>query len=255
LIGEPRGFAGLVRGKPLFSGVATLAKTVRRSFSSTKMNAREFFVDHPILRRFVADTETILKEQVEVTDRLRHLRGPYAALLSDPNWLPDEFRQPNPNSVMGGGIASWLLYRSEGKDLSLFSLVVPVGATTPVHNHLAWGLVGLYQGEQEEEEFEVEEDVTHQPATVHHARMKLRAHRILKQGEFYELIPPDNDVHRVRTISSVPSISLHLLANDTGCVVRQKFDPEKGQIESFRSGWSNAPCPEEDEQEEGSRKQ
>ena len=219
------------------------------------MSAGEFFVGHPILRRFVADTETILKEQVEVTDRLWHLRRPYAELLSDPSWLPDEFRQPNPNSVMGGGIASWLLYRSEGKDLSLFSLVVPVGATTPVHNHLAWGLVGLYQGEQEEEEFEVEEDVTHQPATVHHARMKLRARRILKQGEFYQLIPPENDVHRVRTISSVPSISLHLLANDTGCVVRQKFDPEKGQIESFRSGWSNAPCPEEDEQEEGSRKQ
>jgi predicted metal-dependent enzyme (double-stranded beta helix superfamily) len=209
------------------------------------MSAGEFFVDHPILRRFVATIGTILQEQLEVTDRLWHLRRPYAELLNDPSWLPDEFRQPNPNSVMGDGIASWLLYRSEGKDLSLFSLVVPVGASTPVHNHLAWGLVGLYQGEQEEEEFEVAEDESHPHSTGHHTRMRLRARRILKQGEFYELIPPDNDVHRVRTISSVPSISLHLLANDTGCVVRQKFDPEKGQVESFRSGWSNAPCPEE----------
>jgi 3-mercaptopropionate dioxygenase len=209
------------------------------------MSIGEFFVDHSILRRFVATTETILTEQLEVTDRLWHLRQPYAELLNDPTWLPDEFRQPNPNSAMGGGIASWLLYRSELKDLSLFSLVVPVGASTPVHNHLAWGLVGLYQGEQEEEEFEVEEHEIHHHTTVHHARMKLRARRILKQGEFYELIPPANDVHRVRTISSVPSISLHLLANDTGCVVRQKFDPENGQIEPFRSGWSNAPCPGE----------
>jgi len=79
----------------------------------------------------------------------------------------------------------------------------------------------------------------------HPIPIKLRARRILKQSEFYELIPPYNDVHRVRTISSIPSISLHLLANDTGCVVRQKFDPEKGEIEPFRSGWSNAPCPEE----------
>ena len=209
------------------------------------MSAGEFFVDHPILRRFVATTEPILKEQLEVNDRLWHLRQPYAELLKDQSWLPDEFRQPNPNSAMGGGIASWLLFRSEAKDLSLFSLVVPIGAATPVHNHLAWGLVGLYQGEQEEEEFEVEDHETHHHASVRQTRMKLRARRILKQGEFYELIPPDNDVHRVRTISSIPSISLHLLANDTGCVVRQKFDPEKGQVESFRSGWSNAPCPGE----------
>jgi 3-mercaptopropionate dioxygenase len=209
------------------------------------MSAGEFFVEHPIVHRFVKATETILKEQTEVTDRLWQLRRPYEELLHDQTWLPDEFRQPNLNSAMGGGIGSWLLYRSEAKDLSLFSLVVPVGAVTPVHNHLAWGLVGLYQGEQEEEEFEVPEDYTHQHGVSDPTPIKLRARRILKHGEFYELIPPYNDVHRVRTISSVPSISLHLLANDTGCVLRQKFDPEMGRVESFRSGWSNAPCPQE----------
>jgi hypothetical protein len=117
------------------------------------MSAGEFFVDHPILRRFVATTEAILKEQIEVTDRL-------------------------------------------------------------------WGLVGLYQGEQEEE-FDVPEDHDHHQLGSHPVPIKLRARRILKKSEFYELIPPCNDVHRVRTISSVPSISLHLLANDTGYVVRQ----------------------------------
>ena len=204
----------------------------------------EFFLELPILHQFVAAVDTILKEHSEVTDRLSHLRRPYAELLNDSGWLPEEFRRPNFNSAMGGGIASWLLYRSEAKDLSLFSLVVPIGATTPVHNHLAWGLVGLYVGEQEEEEFEVQGDHTeHQEASV---PLKLRVRRILKQGDFYELIPPYNDVHRVRTLSSIPSISLHLLANDTGCVVRQKFDPEHGHIEQFRSGWSNAPCEDED---------
>jgi hypothetical protein len=64
-------------------------------FSSTKMSAGEFFVDHPMLRRFVAATETILKEQIEVTDRLWQLRRPYAELLNDSSWLPDEFRQPD----------------------------------------------------------------------------------------------------------------------------------------------------------------
>ena len=52
---------------------------------------------------------------------------------------------------MGGGIGQWLLYRAEDGSLSLFSLVVPSGSATPVHDHLAWGLVGLYRGEQDEE--------------------------------------------------------------------------------------------------------
>jgi 3-mercaptopropionate dioxygenase len=218
----------------------------------------EFFVEAPILSRFVATIEAILREHVEVTDRLRYLRQPYAELLNDSDWLPDQFRQPNWNSAMGGGIGSWLLYRSAAKDLSLFSLVVPVGAATPVHNHLAWGLVGLYQGEQEEEEFNVPKDHDHHHVSTSHVEIELRTRRILRKGEFYELIPPNNDVHRVRTISSVPSVSLHLLANDTGCVIRQKFNPEEGQVEAFRSGWSNAPCPEttgDSKQEAVSRKQ
>ena len=143
---------------------------------------------------------------------------------------------------MGGGIASWLLYQNLEKDLSLFSLVVPPGVTTPVHNHLAWGLVGLYLGEQEEEEFELEHHEHFQAGE--NVRMHRRFLRVLKPGEFYELIPPYNDVHRVKTISPEPSISLHLLANDTGCVIRQKFDPVTGHVDTFRSGWSNKPCPE-----------
>jgi predicted metal-dependent enzyme (double-stranded beta helix superfamily) len=51
---------------------------------------------------------------------------------------------------MGGGIGQWLVFRSAARDLCLFALVVPPGAATPVHDHLAWGLVGLYRGEQEE---------------------------------------------------------------------------------------------------------
>ena len=46
---------------------------------------------------------------------------------------------------MGGGIGQWALFRAGDGSLSLFSLVVPPGSRTPV-DHLAWGLVGLYQG-------------------------------------------------------------------------------------------------------------
>ena len=54
-----------------------------------------------------------------------------------------------------------------------------------------------------------------------------------------------DDIHYVRTTSETASISIHLLANDTACVWRHKFDPEKGTVVAFRSGYSNVECPPE----------
>jgi predicted metal-dependent enzyme (double-stranded beta helix superfamily) len=49
-------------------------------------------------------------------------------------------------------------------------------------------------------------------------------------------------VHRVRTTSDVTSVSIHLLANDTGCVLRHTFDEHTGEPRPFRSGYVNAEC-------------
>src|ERR1700735_4930890 len=189
------------------------------------MSGGELFVDHQTLRRFISIAIGIVRGSAEVGTKLKELREPYQGLLSDQDWLPEKFKQPDENATMGHGIASLLLYRSEQKDLSLSTLVVAPGLATPVHNHLAWGLVGLYQGDQEEEEYEMHDHAAH--ATLR--PLLLRERRLLRKGDFYELVPPWNDVHRVRTISSEPSVSLHLLANDIGCVVRQKFDPASGR--------------------------
>jgi 3-mercaptopropionate dioxygenase len=204
------------------------------------MKGGDFFIEGPVFHGFIAKVLSVLEQEADIRKRLASLRAPFQELLENQSWLPEPFRQINPNSGMGGGIASWLLYQNSERDLSVFSLVVPPAVTTPIHNHLAWGLVGLYQGEQEEEEFEVEQHDHLHPGE--HVQMNRRFLRVLKPREFYELIPPYNDVHRVKTISAEPSISLHLLANDTGCVTRQRFDESTGRVDAFRSGWSNKPC-------------
>jgi predicted metal-dependent enzyme (double-stranded beta helix superfamily) len=132
---------------------------------------------------------------------------------------------------MGGGIGQWLLYRAGDESLSLFSLVVPSGSATPVHDHLAWGLVGLYRGEQDEEIYAREGE-----------ELRLVERRALRAGDFYALFPPHDDIHRVRTTSVQTSVSIHLLTNDTGCTWRHSFDPETGAESPFRSGYANAVC-------------
>ena len=118
---------------------------------------------------------------------------------------------------MGGGIGQWLLYRAEDESLSLFALAVPSCSSTPVHDHLAWGLVGLYRGEQEEEIYAREGE-----------ELRLVERRALRTGDFYALFPPHDDIHRVTTTSAETSVSIHLLTNDTGCTWRHSTTSRPG---------------------------
>lgn len=72
--------------------------------------------------------------------------------------------------------------------------------------------------------------------------LQLVERRSLAPGDFYVLIPPRDDIHRVRTTSAETSVSIHLLTNDTGCVWRHAYDPRSGEARPFRSGYVNVPC-------------
>jgi 3-mercaptopropionate dioxygenase len=191
----------------------------------------EFVLDTPVVRAFVADVERAIAAASSPAESCEAIRPRFAELLADPDWLPARYQEPAPESGMGGGIGQWLLYRAEDGSLSLFSLVVPSRAETPIHDHLAWGLVGLYRGTQDEEIY-----------ASRNGGLELVERRSLVPGDFYVLIPPRDDIHRVRTTSAETSVSIHLLTNDTGCVWRHAFDPESGEARPFRSGYVNVSC-------------
>lgn len=191
----------------------------------------EYLLDTEAVRGFVAGVKEAIAASASPQDACETIRPSFEALLADQSWLPDEFAAPLAEGGMGGGIGQWLIYRAEDESLSLFSLVVPSCSATPVHDHLAWGLVGLYRGEQDEEIYGREGD-----------ELRLVERRALKPGDLYALFPPHDDIHRVSTTSAETSVSIHLLTNDTGCTWRHVFDPETGSEEPFRSGYSNVAC-------------
>ena len=192
---------------------------------------QEFVHDTPTVRAFVADVQRTFAGATSPLDACEAIRPRFAELLDDSDWLPHAYREPAAESGMGGGIGQWLLYRSGDGSLSLFSLVVPPDAQTPIHDHLAWGLVGLYRGTQDEEIYAQRDGA-----------LELVERRPLVPGDFYVLIPPRNDIHRVRTTSAETSVSIHLLTNDTGCVWRHTYDAESGEAQPFRSGYVNVAC-------------
>jgi predicted metal-dependent enzyme (double-stranded beta helix superfamily) len=193
----------------------------------------EYVLDTPVVRTFVDSVRTAAAGATTPAEAVAAIEPHFAALLARPDWLPDRFQHDAPAGGMGGGIGQWLLYRSADRSLCLFSLVVPPGSRTPIHDHGAWGLVGLYRGSQDEELYRP------RPGGLDAA-----TRRPLAPGDWYALLPPDNDVHRVTTTSPETSVSIHLLANDTGCVVRRVFDEATGGTRPFRSGYVNAACPE-----------
>jgi 3-mercaptopropionate dioxygenase len=189
----------------------------------------EFLLDTPTVREFIAGVRERIAAAGSPASACEAIRPAFAKLLADHEWLPARYQEGDPESGMGGGIGQWLLFRAGDRSLTLFALVVPPGAQTPVHDHLAWGLVGLYRGTQDEDIYAG-------------SPVALRESRALVPGDFYALLPPADDIHRVRTTSSETSVSIHLLTNDTGCVWRHAYDAHTGEVTPFRSGYVNVLC-------------
>ncbi|HEY4219302.1 MAG TPA: cysteine dioxygenase family protein [Gemmatimonadaceae bacterium] len=204
-----------------------------------------FLVDTPEIRALIHAAQHQVARDADAAsaaDRIDALKPAFAKLLASDSWLPPEYAAPDTKSKMGDGIGQYALYRAEDASLCLFSLVIPAGAETPVHDHLAWGLIGVYRGQQQETVYRRLDDASDSS----HATLEIAKQQVQNAGDFYALIPPTDDIHYVKTASAEASVSIHLLANDTACVWRHKFEPSAGTVTAFRSGYANAPCAEDE---------
>ena len=161
----------------------------------------------PVVRDFVAGVRAAIADAGSPAQACEAIRPRFAELLADPRLAPERFQEDDPESGMGGGIGQWLLFRADDRSLSLFSLVVPPGAQTPVHDHLAWGLVGLYRGTQDEEIYAgATTRIELRRAPRARARRLLRAHPAARRhpprahdlAADVGLDPPADQRHRLR---------------------------------------------------------
>src|SRR5438093_7556831 len=140
-----------------------------------------FLVDTPEIRALIDETTRLTAAIEDDAARVEALRPAFGALLASDGWLPEECARPDEGSRMGGGIGQYALYRAEDGSLCLFSLVVPASAATPVHDHLAWGIVGIYRGVQDETVYRRLDD----GSDSQHAELEVAAERTLHPGELY----------------------------------------------------------------------
>lgn len=185
------------------------------------------------LKTFIGEIEQVIATSEDRRDTIARLRPSFAALLADPTWLHADFRHP-----VAGKFVQYAIYRAEDASLSIMAMVVPPGVATPVHDHRAWGLVGVYQGRQREKVYRRIDD----GSRPEFADLQEVAENILAPGDITTLLPPEGDIHMIETISSEPSISIHVLGNDIGCEHRHRYDVEHKAVHRFKSGYVNTSC-------------
>ncbi len=145
-----------------------------------------FLVDVPEVRALVDETRRLTGEIADTAARVDALRPAFGKLLAADDWLPKEYAEPDLKSGMGSGIGQYALYRAEDGSLCLFSLVIPAGAETPIHDHLAWGLIGVYRGIQDETVYRRLDD----GADESKAKLEVARRQTVRRGQFYTLLPP-----------------------------------------------------------------
>lgn len=93
--------------------------------------------------RFVDSVEA-MRENLEGDNLAHGVADALGKLLREPDWLLPEYRKgagPLPHPRNSRGLRRRLQHRRCG---------AASGQTTPIHDHVSWCVVGLYQGEEEE---------------------------------------------------------------------------------------------------------
>jgi predicted metal-dependent enzyme (double-stranded beta helix superfamily) len=152
-------------------------------------------------------------------DRLTH--DPHAIgarltdLLAQDDWLAPEHRLSDPDHYR-----QHLLHVSPKRDLSIVALVWLPGQRTPIHDHVSWCIVGVYEGRERETRYRA---------------VEAGGRRWLEEvgsvdahpGHVEVIVPSVEDIHAVTAVGDGPTISIHVYGADIerlGSSIYRRFD-------------------------------
>jgi predicted metal-dependent enzyme (double-stranded beta helix superfamily) len=162
----------------------------------------------PDLTSFASDATRLIGDPHAIGARLREL-------LAQDGWLAPEHRAPDPHRYR-----QHLLHVSPCRRLSLVALVWLPGQRTPIHDHVSWCIVGVYEGRERETRYRA---------------VEAGGRRFLEEtgtidahpGHVEVITPSVEDIHAVTAVGDGPTISLHVYGADIerlGSSIYRRFD-------------------------------
>jgi predicted metal-dependent enzyme (double-stranded beta helix superfamily) len=177
------------------------------------------------LRSFVIAFGELVRSNPEEALLVREGSILLKQLVSEDNWLPTEYAEPDPNRYR-----QYLLHLDSQERFSVVSFVWGPGQTTPIHNHTVWGLIGMLRGAEREQHFTRAQDGT---------LRELGETHLLTAGAVDAVSPTIGDLHRVsNAFDDRVSISIHVYGANIGKVQRSVYGLD-GSQKRFVSGYSN----------------
>jgi len=143
-------------------------------------------------------------------------------LVTERDWLHEKYRR----AIHTRPYAQYLLYRPADHAFSVVSFVWNPGQGSPIHDHCTWGVIGQYQGEEEESRFRIINNRLERVALV-----------IAHPGDVSHVYPPARDIHQINNRSAAPTISIHIYGGDIGSQRRHTYDPNTAATQEFISGY------------------
>ena len=180
------------------------------------------------LHEFINDVDNVVRGYSSESEVLLHLKPALEKLVSSPGSVPAKAFTPRKDRF-----AMNLLQMPEDESYSIIGGVWHPGQTTPIHDHLTWALIGVYEGEEREALFRRTDDGSNPKL----AKIQQVSERVNKKGHVTVL--GHSGIHRVDNISLKPTTSVHIYGRDIGHAERHSYDPVTGEIGRFVSGYCN----------------
>ena len=159
--------------------------------------------------------ETFASDVDELTGDPHAVGARLADLLAHDGWLAPEHRESDPDHYR-----QHLLHVSPDRRLSVVALVWLPGQRTPIHDHVSWCVVGVYEGRERETRYRAAE---------------IGGRRWLQEtgsvdagpGHVEVIVPSFEDIHVVTAVAQGPTISIHVYGADIerlGSSIYRRFD-------------------------------
>jgi predicted metal-dependent enzyme (double-stranded beta helix superfamily) len=164
------------------------------------------------LYRFLTELEDVLAEVEDDRQRLRIICPMVVRLLQSSPWLQLPDLEPDPQL----GWAVQTLYEEPFFPLTVQMVAWRAGSVSPIHNHGAWGLVAMVQGQ------ELNTFWQREPSAQYPDRIVKRSVQTISEGEIISFLP--NAIHQVEVTGDGTAVSFNLYG-ETKYHQRWEFDP------------------------------
>ena len=170
------------------------------------------------LESFIGKLDAVVRSNEGAGAIVQAVHPLLAELIADASQLPA-------TPLAGTRPAAHLLGKGDGWSVVL--VVFPAYATTPVHDHLTWGLVGVVSGCEVETPYSAVDGVLRPLEPIRN-----------EPGAISHVVPPDQEIHSIFNPLDRPSISIHVYGADLADLPRHWYDVSANKVYDYRSAYA-----------------